>query len=62
MADIGVELKRGRTSQRRKISNWSCVKREDIKSSFQIEAMNRYETLQDEMEENELDEKWKTLQ
>lgn len=61
MAEIRGKLKRVRTPQRREIRNWSLLKREDIKTSFEIEIRNRYEVVQDEVEENEIEGEWKIL-
>lgn len=61
VAEIRVKLKNGRTPHRREIRNWNLLKREDIKTAFEIEVRNRYDALQDEGE-HEIEGKWKNLQ
>lgn len=62
IAEIRVKLKSVRTTQRKEVREWSLLKREDIKTSFEIEVRNRYNELQDEGEEYEVEGKWKNLQ
>lgn len=62
VAEIRVKLMNGRISLRKEKIIGSLLKRKDTRTSFGIEVRNRYNVLQDEVEEHDIEGKCNNLQ